>query len=130
MAAAEAEIDVSGVSTSIELHERIATALAFPDYYGRNWDAFDECSRDPDVRIPGVVRILGFQSLERRLPREASLMRRRFSEREAEGGFSVEWRHLRWHAAQQAAETDGRGLQLRERPTPGRVMVEWRAAAA
>jgi RNAse (barnase) inhibitor barstar len=27
-------------------HEAIAKVLAFPDYYGKNWDAFDECIRD------------------------------------------------------------------------------------
>ena len=92
MAAAEAEIDVSGIVTPVELHECIAAVLGFPDYYGRNWDAFDECSRDPNADVPEAVRIRGFRHLEKRLPREASLMRQCFSEREAEGAFVIRWR--------------------------------------
>ncbi|QQL44424.1 barstar family protein [Sulfuriroseicoccus oceanibius] len=37
------KIQLEGVSSKEELHERLAHALAFPDYYGRNWDAFWDC---------------------------------------------------------------------------------------
>jgi RNAse (barnase) inhibitor barstar len=40
------KIDVGSVTTREELHSLIAEAFGFPDYYGRNWDAFDECIRD------------------------------------------------------------------------------------
>ena len=36
-------IQLEGVSSKEELHERLARALEFPDYYGRNWDAFWDC---------------------------------------------------------------------------------------
>lgn len=87
-----AEIDLSDVVTREALHERIATALGFPEYYGRNWDAFDECSRDPGIAMPQVVRIRGCQLFAARLPREANLMQQCFSDREAEGRFQVDWR--------------------------------------
>jgi RNAse (barnase) inhibitor barstar len=35
-----------------EFHDQLATALNFPDYYGRNWDATHDCFRDLAVRHP------------------------------------------------------------------------------
>lgn len=32
--------------TEIDLRESIAKKLMFPSYYGKNWDAFDECIND------------------------------------------------------------------------------------
>ena len=44
MPAAQAvKVTLEAVSTKDELHERLAQALRFPDYYGRNWDAFRDC---------------------------------------------------------------------------------------
>jgi len=34
------------IETEDGFHEAIAKLLEFPVYYGRNWDAFDECIRD------------------------------------------------------------------------------------
>jgi len=86
-----AVIDVSDVTNAGDLHERIAAALGFPDYYGRNWDAFDECSTDPEIPTPREVQIRGLDALAMRLPREADLMRQCFSDREREGRFRVLW---------------------------------------
>lgn len=36
----------SDISTRHDLFERYAEGLSFPDYFGRNWDALDECLRD------------------------------------------------------------------------------------
>lgn len=35
-----------GVGSRVELFEAYAKLLGFPDYFGENWDAFDECLRD------------------------------------------------------------------------------------
>lgn len=35
-----------GVSSKEQLLDILAKQLRFPDYYGRNWDAFEECLRD------------------------------------------------------------------------------------
>ena len=45
------EIDLTGSNSLYELHERIRVALDFPEWYGRNWDAFwdllwSECDAD------------------------------------------------------------------------------------
>jgi hypothetical protein len=34
------------IGTKIELLELLGDRLRFPDYYGVNWDAFEECLRD------------------------------------------------------------------------------------
>ncbi len=34
------------VTSEPELHESLAEALSFPDYYGKNWDAFRDCLSD------------------------------------------------------------------------------------
>ena len=65
-------IDVATATTPDELHSTIADALGFPDYYGKNWDAFDECIRD--VSLPPALEIAGLEQLRSRLPREARLL--------------------------------------------------------
>ena len=34
------ELDLTGCKRLRDLHERIRVAFDFPDWYGRNWDAF------------------------------------------------------------------------------------------
>lgn len=65
------EIDVGAAQTRQELHRLLFEAFRFPEYYGMNWDAFDECIRD--VSVPCVVRITHLEALRSRLPREAEL---------------------------------------------------------
>ncbi|MBR6676427.1 MAG: barstar family protein [Clostridia bacterium] len=45
------ELDLTGCKYLDELHERIRTAFNFPEWYGKNWDAFwdllwSECDAD------------------------------------------------------------------------------------
>jgi RNAse (barnase) inhibitor barstar len=39
-----------------ELFDALTAALALPDYFGRNWDALDECLRDREEPVTLVVR--------------------------------------------------------------------------
>ena len=70
------DIDVSGALTKAELHELLYRKLGFPDYYGRNWDAFDECISDSDLPLPKSVTVRGMRALAAILPREAALFRK------------------------------------------------------
>ncbi len=72
------KVDVGSVSSRQELHGLLFEAFRFPDYYGENWDAFDECIRD--IEIPPHVEINGLEALRARLPIEAELLRRCITE--------------------------------------------------
>ena len=65
-------INVGSAKTSKELHDLLFEAFQFPDYYGSNWDAFDECIRD--VPVPSSIQIIHFDVLQSRLPSEADLL--------------------------------------------------------
>jgi Barstar (barnase inhibitor). len=45
----------SGLRTKKELLEAVGKALGFPEYYGVNWDALEECIRDLEWLPPGVI---------------------------------------------------------------------------
>jgi RNAse (barnase) inhibitor barstar len=86
-------IDLSDVRTASALHELLARKLGFPDYYGKNWDAFDECFGDPDVGgLPDTIRFVGWQVMARRLPQDAELLRQCIETALANGvRCRVEW---------------------------------------
>ena len=67
------DVDLHGVCTSVELHDRLASTFSFPDYYGRNWDAFDECIADYGP-FSGILKIHGWDELRIRLPQDAELL--------------------------------------------------------
>ena len=88
------EIDLNTATTREEIHDRIARALNFPDYYGKNWDAFDECIADLG-NTPRKIRFIGIMNLEDRLPREADLLRaclHEFEKSDAGSAVSIEIR--------------------------------------
>jgi hypothetical protein len=41
-----ARVSLGGVEKKEDLLDRIAQALAFPDWFGRNWDALEDCLTD------------------------------------------------------------------------------------
>jgi RNAse (barnase) inhibitor barstar len=65
-------VDLSDINSREELHERLAQVFCFRIYYGRNWDAFDECIAE--IALPASVAVTGFERLRFRLPREAKLL--------------------------------------------------------
>ncbi len=67
----EAHLDVGSLTSSKDLHTAIAAAFDFPSYYGKNWDAFDECLSDSSLR---KIEITGISALIDALPRDASLL--------------------------------------------------------
>jgi ribonuclease inhibitor len=86
------EVDVSSVQSSAELHALFARLLGFPDYYGRNWDAFWDCVRDPVQAMPTTLRVKGYFALLEKLPKDARLMRECLSDLPAERReITIEW---------------------------------------
>jgi len=57
-------IDASAVRTKSQMLGLLGRSLAFPSWYGRNWDALEDCLTDLDwLPQPGlVVRIEGFDA--------------------------------------------------------------------
>lgn len=61
----KAILDFTGCKYLLEMHERIKTALQFPSYYGRNWDAFwDSLTYESPV---DYVEILGEHTMPKDL---------------------------------------------------------------
>jgi len=53
------ECNVGSAGNDIELFGIISKALEFPDYFGNNWDAFDECLIDMEwLPSEGYVLVL------------------------------------------------------------------------
>jgi hypothetical protein len=73
------EIDARTARTTPELLDRFAAALDFPDYFGRNLDALNDCLRDVadhaygfDPTAVGSVLVLrGYDAFARREPADA-----------------------------------------------------------
>jgi RNAse (barnase) inhibitor barstar len=70
-----AELDVRGAS-KLEVLERFAVALSFPDWVGRNWDALADALSDLSwLARPGYVVIVhGIDELRTQLPRDAETL--------------------------------------------------------
>ncbi|WP_431512394.1 barstar family protein [Variovorax sp. DAIF25] len=70
----EVTIDLSDVASPLELQQRLSRSLEFPDWYGKNWDAFWDAITGL-VDMPHQLRLLGWQTLKDRLPLDAELLR-------------------------------------------------------
>lgn len=78
----ETSIDVGTVTSREELHALLAESFGFPDYYGMNWDAFDECIRD--FAPSCVIRVTGIEKLRSLLQREAWFLEQSLREYQVE----------------------------------------------
>jgi RNAse (barnase) inhibitor barstar len=76
------EVDASAWTTAAAMHQDIATALNFPDYYGRNLDALNDCLRhvvSGEYGIPAdaagfVLAFTHYDRFKRECPREAQIV--------------------------------------------------------
>lgn len=63
-------IDLGGVQDEEALHQCLAQALGFPDWYGRNWDAFWD-SITGLVEMPEVLEFQGWPAFSVTMPQES-----------------------------------------------------------
>lgn len=68
-----AEIELGDIESIAQLHMRLMEKLNFPDWYGRNWDAFWDAITAL-VDMPLILRLKNWSEFERRFPRDAKLM--------------------------------------------------------
>jgi ribonuclease inhibitor len=87
------EVNLSAIHSSWMLHVFLAEKLGFPGYYGMNWDAFRDCLGEIDsAPLPSTLRIVGWEFLRERLPRDAALLRQCLDELQAtRPECHVEW---------------------------------------
>ena len=51
-------IDGDAIESKEELLDTIAEGFGFPDWFGRNWDALEECLRDLDAVNDGYALLI------------------------------------------------------------------------
>lgn len=54
----ELKIEIKDSMDAQDVHVLLARALEFPDYYGHNWDAFEECLNDDSACNPPEILIV------------------------------------------------------------------------
>lgn len=54
-------LDLNGCKTLYDVHETIRKTFSFPDWYGANWDAFNDLLSQP--REYTIVEVRGYYSL-------------------------------------------------------------------
>lgn len=86
-------LDVGDFDEPRALHQYLAAALGFPEWYGQNWDAFWDCVLDPSLsRMPEGLVIKGFPALSRVLPREAKIFKKCLEDLgDCRAGITLEW---------------------------------------
>ncbi len=67
------------IKSDKQLHELLARAFGFPDFYGKNWDAFWDCITDL-AALPPSIHFVGTQSLQVVLPNTYSAMKQCFDD--------------------------------------------------
>lgn len=51
------KVDASRITDWVSFHDVFAEALGFPDFYGRNMDAWNDCMTDLDAPEAGMTRV-------------------------------------------------------------------------
>jgi hypothetical protein len=75
-------LDAAAWTTQADFHRDIKAALDFPDYYGHNLDAFNDCMRDVAMYSYGasrdatgtVLAFTGYDAFARREPKAAQII--------------------------------------------------------
>ena len=69
-------VDLAGAPDKTALLARFASALAFPQWFGGNWDALEDCLTDLAWRAPDrhVLLIEGFEEVRARRPDDLGVL--------------------------------------------------------
>ncbi|WP_086347928.1 barstar family protein [Candidatus Enterococcus clewellii] len=68
-------IDVEKITSRVALHVTLKEALAFPDFYGKNWAAFWDAITGL-VELPEKIVFKNWQAFVQNLPEEAEYLKR------------------------------------------------------
>jgi len=73
-------IDLSGIQTKDGFLRIVSRALKFPDYFGMNWDAFEECLTDMSwFASKGYILVIdNLEEFAYKVPRELKIARNIF----------------------------------------------------
>tara|TARA_Y100000588_G_scaffold523_1_gene676 strand:- start:168 stop:434 length:267 start_codon:yes stop_codon:yes gene_type:complete len=85
-------IDLIMIENENQLHDLMANCFSFPDYYGKNWDAFWDCLCDSD--LPKVIEFVGSNHLKSALPESFESLKNCFDDLSREHpkiGIRVDW---------------------------------------
>ena len=66
------ELDLTGCTHQIDIQKRIKEAFDFPDWYGHNWDAFDDLLWSEIDEVKVVLK--GIRSLPASLDKTLAIM--------------------------------------------------------
>jgi len=72
-------INVENITTSQQLQTVLMEGLDFPDFYGKNWDAFWDAITGL-VELPENIIFENWKKLENGLPEESSILKRLLNE--------------------------------------------------
>ncbi|UEH11155.1 barstar family protein [Pseudomonas sp. HN8-3] len=73
------KIDLSRIQNPKELHATLCTSLNFPNWYGRNWDAFWDAISGL-VEMPETLEFSGWDIFSEHLPHDAKMLRQCLAE--------------------------------------------------
>ena len=72
-------LDFSKITKIREMHQLLKDSFDFPDFYGRNWDAFWDMVNDY-IETPVIVKIVGLNKLPYELKEDSEIMLKVFSD--------------------------------------------------
>jgi len=73
------EIDLSNIENIHQLHELFTKQPGFPEFYGKNWDAFWD-SITVLVEMPTVLTLKGWNYFEDKFPRDGRILKETIEE--------------------------------------------------
>ena len=73
------KIDLSSINNAEELHSTLCNSLNFPNWYGRNWDAFWDAITAL-VEMPQALEFSGWDVFSARMPHDTKMLQQCLTE--------------------------------------------------